>query len=193
MFEISESGIPGCVELRPVVRHDHRGRFVKTVHAGFFRDHGLACDFAEQSYSVSHRGVLRGLHFQAPPHALSKLVHCAAGAVFDVVVDLRRGSPTYGEHRAFTLSAAAANQLYIPPGLAHGYYATVDQSVVAYSTTAVHAPDCDQGIHWASVGAAWPGDAPILSGRDRDLPTLADFDSPFTFEPVPHDRAGTGQ
>jgi len=182
MFEISESGIPGCVALQPVVRGDHRGRFVKTVHAGFFRDHGLPCDFAEQYYSTSHRGVLRGLHVQVPPDALGKLVYCTAGAVFDVVVDLRRGSPTYGEHRTFTLSAAAANQLYVPAGLAHGYYATEDHSVVAYSATAVHAPDLDTGIHWASVGAAWPDDAPILSERDRALPRFEDFDSPFRYD-----------
>ena len=183
MFEISETGIPGCVELHPIVRRDDRGRFVKTAHAGFFRDHGLACDFAEQSYSVSHRGVLRGLHFQVPPFALSKLVHCTAGEVFDVVVDLRRGSPTYGEHRAFILSAETANQVYIPAGLAHGYCVTVDKAVVVYSATAVHAPDCDKGIHWASVGAAWPDDGPILSDRDRDLPAMADFDSPFRYDP----------
>ena len=183
MFEISESGIPGCVELQAVIRSDHRGRFVKTAHAGFFREHGLPSDFAEQYYSLSHRGVLRGLHFQVPPFALGKLVHCTAGAIFDVVVDLRHGSRTYGDHRTFVLSAEAANQLYVPAGLAHGYYATEDQTVVAYSATGVHAPDQDKGIHWASVGAAWPDDMPVLSDRDRDLPPLADFDSPFHYDP----------
>jgi dTDP-4-dehydrorhamnose 3,5-epimerase len=182
MFDIRESGIPGCVELQPVIHSDHRGRFVKTVHAGFFREHGLPYDFAEQLYSVSQRGVLRGLHFQVPPHAVSKLVHCVAGEVFDVVVDLRRGSPTYGDHRTFNLSAQAANQIFVPAGLAHGYYAIADQAIVVYNTTGVHAPDCDKGIHWASVGAAWPGDSPILTDRDRDLPPLADFDSPFRYD-----------
>ena len=192
MFRISETGIPGCVKLQPIIRHDQRGRFVKTAHAGFFRDHGLECDFAEQYYSVSCRDVLRGLHVQVPPHAQIKLVHCAVGEIFDVVVDLRRGSPTYGEHRAFTLSAETASQVYIPAGLAHGYYATTDNATVIYSATTVYAPDCDKGIHWASVDADWPGGAPILSHRDRDLPPLAKFDSPFIY-PGTHVRTGAAR
>lgn len=186
MFDVIETGLPGCVEMQPIVRGDARGRFVKTVHADAFAEHGLRSDFVEQYYSVSDHGVVRGLHFQVPPFDHAKLVYCTDGDVFDVVVDLRKGSPTYGEHRTFTLSAKAATQLYIPAGLAHGFCVTSASATLVYNVTSVYAPDHDGGILWDSAGIDWPLDAlggmPELSERDQGFPALADFDSPFVFE-----------
>lgn len=179
MFELRETGIAGCLELGPKRRDDERGRFVKTIHADFFAQHGMTWSFAEQYYSLSRRGVLRGLHFQSPPSDHDKLVYCPSGEVFDAVVDLRRSSPTYGEHRTLTLSAEKANQLYIPAGLAHGFVTLSDAATMIYNVSSVHDPAHDQGVHYASAGINWPEADPIVSARDAGLPELADFDSPF--------------
>ena len=180
MFEIIESGLDGCRELIAPRHDDSRGRFVKTVHAEFFGQHDMNAAFVEQYYTVSARGTLRGLHFQTPPHDHDKLVICSDGEVFDVVVDLRCKSPTFGEHRVFHLSAARANQIYIPTGMAHGFYTMSDQATLIYNVTSVHNGKHDAGIHYASAGITWPDGDVITSDRDASLPTLADYDSPFT-------------
>ena len=179
MFEVAESGIPGCVELISEVRADARGHFVKTVHAEFFREHGLRSEFAEQYYSVSRKGVLRGLHFQLPPHHHDKLVYCTGGAVLDVVVDLRKGSPSYGQHRTFELSAERANIVYVPAGLAHGFYVLSNEAQMVYNVTSVYAPEHDSGIRWDSAGIPWPDAKPIISERDGALPDFGEWESPF--------------
>jgi len=179
MFEIIETGLEGCLELIARRHEDARGRFVKTMHAEFFKQHNLNTAFVEQYYTISVRGTLRGLHFQTPPHDHDKLVICSDGEVFDVVVDLRRKSPTFGEHRVFNLSAAGANQIYIPAGLAHGFYTKSEQATLIYNVTSVHNGAHDAGIHHASAGIPWPAEDIIISERDANLPPLSAYDSPF--------------
>ncbi|MEO8330913.1 MAG: dTDP-4-dehydrorhamnose 3,5-epimerase [Gallionella sp.] len=181
-MRVEQTSIPGCYQLFPQVRKDNRGSFVKIFHQDIFAKHGLVTEFAEEYYSVSHKGVLRGLHFQTPPYEHFKLVYCLAGKVLDAIVDLRTGSPTYKQSAAFELSAQLGNMLYIAPGMAHGFYALTDEVIMQYKVTTVYAPEHDGGIRWDSVGINWPSAAPIISDRDRGFPALADFDSPFRFE-----------
>jgi dTDP-4-dehydrorhamnose 3,5-epimerase len=182
MFEFRNSAIPGCVEIQPHVFDDERGRFVKIFHEGLFAERGLCTGFAEEFYSRSHRGVIRGLHFQVPPQDHVKLVYCVEGRVLDVVVDLRCASATFGQHALFELSAAKANAVYIPRGLAHGFFTFSDEATVVYKVSTVHSPQYDAGIRWDSVGIEWPVSDPIVSIRDAALPAMADFDSPFRYE-----------
>src|SRR5581483_7390979 len=142
---------------------------------------GLRTDFAEEYYTVSHVRVLRGLHFQVPPHDHAKLVYCAAGRVLDVALDLRVGSPAFGRHVRAELSAADGNALYLPPGLAHGFYVLEAPALMVYNQTSVYAREHDAGVRWDSAGIPWPDADPILSDRDRSFPALADFRTPFVF------------
>jgi dTDP-4-dehydrorhamnose 3,5-epimerase len=182
MTAVVETGIPGCVELRPPVHRDARGRLVKPFHRPTLRDAGFELDLAELYYSVSRRDVVRGLHCQLPPHDHAKLVFCTGGAVYDVALDLRVGSPTYGEHRALTLSADDGNALYVPHGVAHGFCALSDDATLVYLVSSAHAPAHDGGVRWDSAGIAWPATDPTVSDRDRALPALADFASPFRYD-----------
>jgi dTDP-4-dehydrorhamnose 3,5-epimerase len=181
-MRVEQTSIPGCYQLFPQVREDNRGCFVKIFHKEVFATHGLVTEFAEEYYSVSHKGVLRGMHFQTPPHDHFKLVYCLAGKVLDVIVDLRVGSPTFGKHPNFELDAGLGNMLYIAPGIAHGFYALTDNAIMQYKVTTVYAPEHDGGIRWDSAGIDWPNSAPIVSDRDRGFPALAEFKSPFRFE-----------
>ncbi|WP_096700254.1 dTDP-4-dehydrorhamnose 3,5-epimerase [Magnetospirillum sp. 15-1] len=179
MFDIRETGLPGCLEIKPVIRKDERGFFIKTFHAEKFSELGLSTEIREQYYSSSKLGVIRGLHFQIPPHDHDKLVYCLRGSVLDAVVDLRRSSPTFGRHVTLQLDAEAGNMLYIPKGFAHGFCATSEDSIMVYNVTSVYAPDHDMGILWNSAGVNWQNAAPIVSDRDAALPPMADFNSPF--------------
>jgi dTDP-4-dehydrorhamnose 3,5-epimerase len=179
MFKITQAKIDGVRLIRPVVQHDARGFFVKIVHKEFLADHGIATDFAEQYYSVSVKNVLRGLHFQIPPHDNYKLVTCIEGEVFDVVVDLRRRSMTNGQHKSFELTGLRADSIFVPSGCAHGFYVRSERALLLYNVSTLHVPAHDTGIHWNSVGVAWPSASPIVSERDSAFPSLAAFDSPF--------------
>jgi len=160
---------------------DARGTFVKTFHEATFAELGLRTRFTEQFYTTSMRGVLRGLHFQSPPYDHAKLVYCTAGRVLDVGVDLRRGSPTYGQHLKVELSAETGNMVYLPPGIAHGFLTIADSATLVYNVTSMYEPIADTGIRWDSAGIEWPVDTPQVSERDSRLPTLGAFDSPFDF------------
>ena len=127
--------------------------------------------------------MLRGLHFQTPPHGHAKLVLCLFGAVFDAVVDLRQGSPADGQFFTLELSAAKRNMLYVPKGLAHGFYVPSGEALMLYKTSTVHAPAHDAGIRWDSAGIPWPGSKPLVSARDAAFAPLAEFKSPFAFPP----------
>lgn len=175
--------LPGCVELWPRVQHDARGRFVKTFHQPGFDALGLNFVLAEEFVSTSKAGVLRGLHFQAPPHDHVKIVYCASGKAWDVVFDLRIGSPTYGRHQVTELDAERGNVLYIPAGLAHGFCVPDGEATMVYKVSAAHSPEHDLGIRWDTAGIAWPVADPILSERDRSFPALDGFDSPFRYLP----------
>lgn len=183
-MEIIATAIPGCLLLRPTVHRDERGIFVKTYAEECFRAAGLATDWREEFFSVSARGVLRGLHFQVPPHEQAKLVCCLAGRILDAVVDLRRGSPTYGQHALFPLEAGRPELVYLPPGMAHGFVALCDGALVSYRVSSGYAPEADRGIRWDSAGIPWPAGEKLVSSRDGAFPALAGFDSPFAWEGV---------
>jgi dTDP-4-dehydrorhamnose 3,5-epimerase len=182
-METFEIGLPGAFAVHARVATDARGSFVKTFHAPTYESLGLRTDWKEEYYSSSRRGVVRGMHFQTPPADHAKLVFCVSGSVTDVVVDLRRGSPTYGEHRSLDLSADNGIGLYIPSGCAHGFVSTSDLSTMYYKVTSVHSPEHDAGIAWDSFGFGWPVHDPLISERDRRHPRLDVFDSPFRFDP----------
>jgi dTDP-4-dehydrorhamnose 3,5-epimerase len=181
---VTPTGLAGCVRLTPRVVPDDRGLFVKTFQSSVFNSLRLDADWREQFYSRSRRGVIRGLHFQRPPADHAKLVSCVRGRVFDVAVDLRKGSPTYGRAAGVELDDEGWEMLFIPSGFAHGFAALSDDAVMAYLTTSEHDPACDTGIRWDSAGIRWPVDEPIVSERDRALPALDGFDSPFLAEAV---------
>lgn len=178
---VVKTRIPGCFELRPTVKRDSRGFFAKVFHRPLWRDLGLAVNFAEEYATYSLPWSLRGLHFQLPPMDHAKVVFCLRGNAFDVAVDLRRGSPAYGEHISVNLSSMQSNALYLPPGLAHGFCVTGDEALLYYKLTTVYSPEHDAGIRWDSAEVPWPMTDPILSERDRHLPPLEEFDSPFKF------------
>ncbi len=182
MFTINDTAIQGCYEIQPRVIDDLRGRFVKVFHKAAFAERQLETDFVEEYYSHSRKGVIRGLHFQTPPYDHVKMVYCVCGEVFDVVLDLRVGSPTYGKAASFCLSAEKGNYLYIPKGLAHGFCVTSELATLTYKVSTVYVPENDAGLLWSSVDIEWPADAPIVSNRDKTFSTLADFESPFRYE-----------
>jgi dTDP-4-dehydrorhamnose 3,5-epimerase len=180
-MQIIPTAIAGCYQIIPTILRDERGSFVKVFHEDIFHQHGLAVEYAEEYYSVSHGNVLRGLHFQTPPKEHAKLVYCVQGAVLDAALDLRRGSPSYGRHLTLELSAANGHMLYLPVGLAHGFYTLSEQATMVYKVGSTYSPQHDAGVLWNSAGIAWPTDQPLLSPRDRQFAALADFDSPFHF------------
>ena len=181
-MELRSTPIPNCYEIKLVPRQDRRGLFLKTFRVDFFEKYNLATNYQEEYYSISHQRVLRGLHFQKPPHDHVKLVYCVAGEIMDAVVDLRKGSPTFGQFQTFRLSAEKANMVYIPKGLAHGFYVLSESAIVMYKVTTTYAPGFDAGLLWNSVGIPWPNSDPILSERDRSFVPLSEFTSPFSFQ-----------
>jgi dTDP-4-dehydrorhamnose 3,5-epimerase len=178
-MELIPTLLEGCYQVRPFFTRDERGTFIKTFHAERFSALGLPTEWREEYYSSSCKGVIRGMHFQTPPHAHSKLVYCVHGQVLDVVMDLRKGSHTYGRHIAVELDAAHGQGLMIPKGMAHGFLALTENALMAYKVTSLYAPENDAGIRWDSFGCEWGITHPILSGRDGAHPAFADFDSPF--------------
>lgn len=171
--------IEGCYILEPRIIEDSRGAFIKTFHRDVFEQHHLEIDFREEYYSVSQKGVLRGMHFQTPPYDHVKLVYCVCGKVLDAVVDLRVNSPTYGQFEMFDLNADHADMIYIPKGLAHGFYVESDNAIMMYKVTSDYHPEHDAGVRWDSIGIPWPNMNPILSERDKNLPTFSQSESFF--------------
>jgi len=167
----------GVVVLEPPVFSDERGEFFESYNRlAFAEATGFDGEFVQDNQSRSARGVIRGLHYQLPPHDQGKLVRCVAGEVFDVAVDIRRSSPTFGAWTAEVLSADNRLQLWVPAGFAHGFMALSDGAALAYKTTAYYAPDAERSIRWddPAIGIDWPdiGVRAILTERDRAAPTL---------------------
>jgi dTDP-4-dehydrorhamnose 3,5-epimerase len=181
MFQIRPSAIPGCYEIQPHIFNDARGRFVKIFNEKHFLNLNLETFFAEEYYTISRKDTIRGLHFQIPPHDHVKLVYCTHGSVFDVVLDLRIGSPTYGKTAIFNLSMSSGNCLYISKGLAHGFCALSDDAILVYKVGSAYSPAHDMGVHPMSVSIKWPTKTPILSNRDQSFLPYHDFDSPFLY------------
>ena len=171
--------LTGCYLLKPRVFSDSRGGFVKPLVSSLLQAQGLRSDFVEQYYSTSNTGVIRGMHFQTPPHDHAKLVYCAAGGVTDVLLDLRRQSPTYRQHISLPLSAANGVAVYIAAGVAHGFMATEAPALLVYNVTSEYAPEHDTGVRWDSFGYDWGLAQPSMSDRDRGFPALNEFVSPF--------------
>jgi dTDP-4-dehydrorhamnose 3,5-epimerase len=182
-IRFTECRLPGCflVEFPNVC--DHRGLFVKSFQRSAFEQRGLECDFKEMFYTESAENVLRGMHFQVPPLDHAKLVYCISGAIYDVALDLRVGSPTFGEHETYELSAESNRAVYLPRGMAHGFFVRSAPSVVVYQVTSEHSPAHDTGIRWDSFGAKWLLSAPVVSVRDEGLIPFEQFESPFSFDP----------
>ena len=162
---------------------DDRGFFGETYSRRRYEELGIPSEFVQDNHSLSHAiGTLRGLHFQAPPCAQGKLVRCGRGVIFDVAVDIRRGSPTFGKWEGYKLSADNGYQLYVPVGFAHGFVTLEADSEIIYKCTDYYTPETEGAVLWDSCGIEWPLFCdPILSDKDQEAPPLADFFSPFIY------------
>jgi dTDP-4-dehydrorhamnose 3,5-epimerase len=174
-LKISETALPGVLLVEPRVFADDRGFFLETHQAERYAAAGIGPTFVQDNFSRSVRGTLRGLHFQEPK-AQGKLIQVLRGTVYDVVVDVRRGSPTFARWLGVELSGDAPKQLWIPPGFAHGFCVTSDAADFHYKCTAPYAPDAERSIRWddPAVGYTWPVAQPLLSAKDAAAPLLAD-------------------
>ncbi|PJI55257.1 dTDP-4-dehydrorhamnose 3,5-epimerase [Methylobacterium radiotolerans] len=179
MFEIRATALADVMFLRAPASRDDRGSFRKLAHGPSLSAAGMRSDFAEIYCSTSVRDVVRGMHFQAPPHQHAKLVWCLEGRVTDVVLDLRSGRDSYGHAIALDLDGDGRNGVYVPEGCAHGFAVRSDHAALLYMVTSVHAPEADLGIRWDGFGFDWRIDRPILSARDQEHPPLAEFVTPF--------------
>ncbi len=179
IMEIATTKLSGVYVIQPLVRGDARGSFTKTIQGGFFKERGLNTRFDEIYHSVSHSNVLRGLHFQIPPADGSKMVCCLSGTVHDVLLDLRRSSATYGQHLLVKLEGDKNQMVYMPAGVAHGFWVESGPSIMLYYQQKEYAAQQDRGILWNSAGIVWPCQNPIISDRDAAFPMLKDYVSPF--------------
>ena len=181
-MEFDQTILPGCFEIRPNIFRDNRGSFIKTYLEETFNEKGLCTNCREEYYSVSKRGVIRGMHFQTPPMQHTKMVYCLQGIVQDVLLDLRIGSPSFGSCCSIELSAEKGNIIYIPEGIAHGFCALTDMAIMQYKVSSIYSPEHDSGILWSSIPLDWNCSTPIISPRDANLIALESFKSPFKFE-----------
>ena len=180
-------GIDGVVEITPEKFGDARGYFAETYARGSFQAAGMVQDWVQDNQSFSaEKGVLRGLHFQVPPFAQDKLIRVLKGSIFDVAVDIRKASPTFGRWVSCTISAAAFNQLLVPKGFAHGFVTLEADTEVLYRVSAPYSAACDKSIYYAdpAIGIIWPlpKSGPILSDKDRKAPKLADIIADISFD-----------
>lgn len=184
-MQVESLAIPDVKILTPKRFGDARGFFSETYNKAAFAEHGLSLDFVQDNHSMSQAvGVLRGLHFQTPPFAQDKLVRVVKGRIFDVAVDIRQGSPTYGNWVGAEISAEAWNQILVPVGFAHGFVTLEPDTEVIYKVTAPYAPENDKGLAWddPAIGIDWPlnGATPTLSDKDTKHPKLADLPAYFS-------------
>jgi dTDP-4-dehydrorhamnose 3,5-epimerase len=182
-FHFERLRIPDLVLIRPTLFRDARGYFLETYKRSDFAQFGLPGEFVQDNHSHSARGVLRGMHFQRPPAAQAKLVSAVRGDVFDVAVDIRRGSPWYGQWVGVVLSESNRHLLFVPAGFAHGFCVLSDAADVTYKVTAEYDPDRDAGIRWddPEICIEWPVSEPTVSSKDTGLPSLASIMSPFCY------------
>ena len=180
-MEIKYHALAGVVEFIPRVFGDARGAFFESFSEKIMRQAGVEVNWVQDNQSRSMRGVLRGLHFQRPPYAQAKLVRVAQGRALDVVVDIRRDSPTYRQHVAVELDSTRFNMLYVPTGFAHGFAALEDDTLFLYKCSNYYEPSSEGGLFWndPQLGISWGLTDPTISAKDQILPTLAEFDSPF--------------
>lgn len=185
-MKVTETKLDGVVVIEPARFADDRGFFSESWNKQRMHDAGITTDWVQDNHSLSTQiGTLRGLHFQSPPHAQAKLVRCGQGALFDVAVDVRRGSPTYGQWVGVDLTAENGKQLLIPAGFLHGFVTRAPDTEVIYKCSDYYAPDCDGAVRFdsAQLGIDWGlnGQPPVLSDKDANAQSFAEFDSPFVF------------
>lgn len=185
-MQIDNLNIPGVLLIRPKKFGDHRGYFMETFRKNLFEAHAGPVRFVQDNRSFSAEvGTVRGLHFQLPPKAQGKLVSCTAGRLLDVAVDIRHGSPTYGQSVSAELTAENGEQLWIPAGFAHGFCTLVPDTIISYKVTDYYSPEHDRGLLWndPAIGIDWPvsQEAAVLSDKDRRQLVLADLPSSFVF------------
>jgi dTDP-4-dehydrorhamnose 3,5-epimerase len=180
-MEFKEHFLEGVIEFFPRQFHDTRGWFMESFNEKAMQAAGIPTNFVQDNQSVSYKNVLRGLHFQKPPHAQAKLVRAVAGRVLDVIVDIRKSSATYGKHLARELSAEQNNLLYVPEGFAHGFLALEENSVFLYKCSDYYHHASESGLLWndPDLNINWNVAEPIVSDKDQVLPLFKDFVSPF--------------
>ena len=178
-MKIRKTNISGLFVIDLFHAEDNRGGFVKTFHKESFEKMGLNTDFQESFYSINNKGVIRGMHFQTPPHDHDKLVYCTNGRLIDVILDIRKDSPTYGKFASIELSGDNYRAIYIPKGMAHGFESLEDHTMMTYLTSTMHQPSNDQGIRFDSFGKNWDSENPIINERDLNWPSLEEYSSPF--------------
>ena len=183
-MKVTATALPDVLLIEPVRFGDNRGFFSESWNKERMAEHGINVDFVQDNHSLSSAvGTVRGLHFQAPPNAQAKLVRCGRGVLFDVAVDIRKGSPTYGQWVGEELSFENGKQLFIPEGFAHGFITRTPDTEIIYKCNAYYAPESDGAILWDSCGIDWGfNGTPELSAKDANAPSFASFDSPFTWE-----------
>ncbi|MBD3680019.1 MAG: dTDP-4-dehydrorhamnose 3,5-epimerase [Rhodobacteraceae bacterium] len=184
-MHIETTTLSDVLLLTPSRFGDLRAFFSETYNRRVFTDRDISTEFVQDNRSLSAQaGTVRGLHFQAPPHAQAKLVRCGRGSLFDVAVDIRVDSPTYGEWFGVELSFENGKQLLIPTGFLHGFMTLEPDTEIIYKCSDYYAPECDRAVRWDSCGIEWPlsGVAPVLSEKDAKAPLLEDLDSPFIWD-----------
>lgn len=184
-MKVERLAVPDVILVEPKVHGDHRGFFVETFQSQRYREAGIGVapdgsplDFVQDNMAKSSKGILRGMHLQEP-HGQGKLVSCVEGEVFDVAIDVRVGSPTFGKWVGARLDAVSHRQLWVPPGFAHGYQVLSESAIFAYKCTDLYHPEAELGVAWddPDIGIEWPLDVtPVLSDKDRANPKLADID-----------------
>jgi len=182
-FEFKKFDIPDVILIEPKIFGDSRGFFVETYKYSDFKNAGINANFVQDNHSKSQKGVLRGLHYQKNPGAQGKFLRCIRGEIFDVAVDIRKGSPHYGKWAGAVISEENKKMIYIPPGFAHGFLVLSDTAEVLYKTTGEYSPEHERGIIWndPAIGIDWKIENPLLSDRDKKLPLLKDADNNFQF------------
>jgi dTDP-4-dehydrorhamnose 3,5-epimerase len=189
-MQVEQTPLSGCLVLTPRRFGDARGWFSEVWNRQTLKSAGIDADFVQDNHSFSaHPGTVRGLHYQSPPHAQAKLVRCARGVILDVAVDVRRGSPTFGQWFGAELSAENGRQLLVPVGFLHGFVTRAPDTEVLYKCSDVYAPACDGAVRFddPDLGVDWginPA-AAILSDKDRAAPLFRNFATPFTYDPAP--------
>ena len=183
-MEFIKTAIPDVILIKPKVFGDERGFFMESYRKSLFQANGIVPEFIQDNHSKSAKGVLRGLHYQLDPNAQGKLVRCVSGSVFDVAVDIRKGSPTFGKWVGYELSEENKQMLWIPAGFAHGFVTLEDNTEFLYKTTGEYAPECDRGIRFddPEIGIVWPKlDSLLLSDKDQKQPCLQDAEINFIY------------
>jgi dTDP-4-dehydrorhamnose 3,5-epimerase len=179
-MKIVDTRVNGAIKIiENFYAFDIRGGFIKIFNEDTFNELGVKMDFAETYYSISHKDTIRGMHFQMPPFEHDKLIHVIKGSVVDIVLDLRKDSPTFKQYTEIKLTGNKPKSIYIPKGFAHGFKALEDNTIMLYNVSSGYSSEHDCGIRWDSIGYDWAVEEPIISERDRTFASLDEFKSPF--------------